>query len=121
MTLTHPSDGEAMQTMPLDPTRLGTLLGLGVEPDVDDKGVQKTDRDGQPAWKVEVLHRPAQTGDFTPKAGVELVKIVGRQPVVTEMAPITFVGLVARLWEMNGKKGVSLSAEGIAPVKPVEK
>lgn len=106
-----------MQSLPLDPTRLGTMLALGVAPDVDQMGAQKADRDGQPAWRIECLHRPAQTGDFAPKPAVEVVKVHGRQPVVTEMAPIEFVGLVARAWEMNGRSGVALSAEGIAPAK----
>lgn len=111
-----------MQSIPVDtnPNRLGALLALGVAPDLDQTGAQKSDRDGQPMWKVEALHRPPTVGEFKPKPTVETIKIPGRQPVVDEMSPIEFVGLSARPWEFNGRSGVSLSAEGIAGTAPAK-
>lgn len=103
-----------MRNIPVDVNRVGTLLALGVTPDLDQAGAQKANRDGEPTWKVEVLHRPPHVGEFRPKPSVESVKVAGRQPVVDEMQPVTFEGLVARPWEMNGRSGVALSADGVA-------
>lgn len=107
-----------MQTIPVDAARLGGFLALSVAPDADAHGTQKTDREGRPLWRVECLHRPPQTGDFAPKAQIEVIKIAApAAPRVAEMTPVTFTGLVARFWEMSGRAGLSLSADAVHSAK----
>lgn len=110
-----------MKTIPVDtnPARLGDLQVLRVTAELDDKGVQKKDRNTQePGWLVECLHRPAQVGDFTPRAAVEVVKVYGPEPVLDEMGTPSFVGLVARPWQMGDRSGVTLVAEAVTTGAP---
>lgn len=108
-----------MQTIPVDQTRIGSMVAISVGPDLDrETNEQRATRDGEPMWRVEVLHRPEQTGDFAPRAGVEVVKIIGgAEPNLQPMEEAEFVGLTARHWSFNGRTGISLSADDVKPAK----
>lgn len=107
-----------MQTIPVDHTRIGSLVVVSVGPDMDRENKPRANRDGEPIWKLEVLHRPEQTGDFAPRAGVEVVKVTGGpEPDVQPMEEVEFIGLTARHWSMEGRSGISLSADDVKPAK----
>ena len=107
-----------MRVIPIDqaPDRFGFLLGLSITPDTDDTGHQKTDRDDVLIWRVECLHRLPRMSSMasSPRSEVEIVKIASaRPPVVGEMQPVTFVRLIARPWQMEGRSGITLWADGV--------
>jgi hypothetical protein len=100
-----------MNRIPVDQSRM-TLVALSVTPNLDESKQQKTDYDGVPVWTIECLHRPEQTGDFQPKAEVIQVRIPSRaEPQIEPMSEVLFDGLTARQWSMNGRSGISLSAD----------
>lgn len=106
-----------MQTIPVDQHEAGSFLVLSIAPATDETGTQTENRDGIPQWKIECLHRPQAREDFTPKAGVEVVKIAARTaPTVPDMTPVRFQNLVARMWTMGTRSGISLSADAVQPL-----
>lgn len=101
-----------MNRIPVDQTAM-TLIALSVTPNLDENKQQKTDFEGTPVWTVECLYRPEATGDFQPKAEVVAVRVPSpTEPKVPAMTEVMFDRLVARQWSMNGRSGISLSADG---------
>lgn len=99
-----------MQFIPVDQTRFDNVVALGqVRPDTDQQGTQK-ERDGVPVWKVTVLVNTSPDE----KPSVEEVKIPSpSEPSMVAMTPVVFDDLVAVAWQMNGRAGVSLRADGL--------
>lgn len=108
-----------MRNFPLDPARVGTFQVVEIAAKSDGDGGQKTNRDGIPQWTVQVLNKPAPTAEgFQPKAGLEEVTITASQePKASPLSVVTFAGLVARPWDMNGRSGVALSADAVQPAR----
>lgn len=71
---------------------------------------QKSDRNGQPLFAVDVL---ASRDGY--KSEVITVKIPGK-PSVSESQKVKITGLEALPWEANGRSGVSFSAVSIEPL-----
>ena len=106
-------------SLPLDQARMGTTLVLSVAPDTDQTGAQKMNGDNVPVWKVETLLKPpAREDGSAPKSETVYVKLAGRTaPQLAEFTPVRFHGLTARMWEMNGKSGISFSADSVEAPK----
>ncbi len=108
-----------MRMFPIDTARLGVVRGIEVRPDTDQNGEAKRSQDGVPVWVVEVLHH-AESG----RAEVERVKVVAADaPTVMPLAPVRFVDLVARPWQLGSRSGVALFAAAVeaAPIKAGER
>ena len=92
---------------------LGTMSALSVERAARDGAPQE--RDGVPVWLVTVLHQaPARPDGSSPKPAVEQVKVASQtEPKLAPMTPVTFAGLTANVWSMDGRNGVALSASGV--------
>ena len=70
--------------------------------------VQQTHRkSGLPVWVVTVSYEHEQ--DFEPENCDIKIHVAGDPGITT--GPIRFGGLAFRTWNMNGKKGLSVSAE----------
>lgn len=103
-----------MQRMKLDETANGDFQAIDVSARTDREGTQRKNRDDVPQWEVEVLHRPAKEGS---DAEVIKIKIAAEKaPEVRPMTPVSFPGLQAFFWEMNGRSGISLSADEVKPL-----
>jgi hypothetical protein len=101
-----------MKTIPVDASRLTALVGAAVEPATTPSGQQRTDRTGKPLFNVPivVVVEGAAPDTLT-------VRVPGP---IGQMAPLTqvrLVGLIARPWQMDGRAGVSFSAQAVQPVQ----
>lgn len=107
-----------MQTIPVDQTRFSSMVVISVGPDLDRDNKPRANRDGEPIWKLQVLFAPEKSGDFEPRATVEFVKIAGGpEPELHPMQEVEFTGLSGRHWSMEGRSGISLSADDVRPAK----
>lgn len=106
-----------MNRIPVDQSAL-TFHVVSVGPHLDDNKQQKVTDEGVPVWSIQCLHMPEQVGDYVPKGQVEAVRVPARtEPKVDKFSEVKFVNLVARPWSMNGRSGVSLSADAVADAK----
>lgn len=98
-----------MQFIPVDQDRFKSIVSVNeCRPDADQQGTQK-ERDGVPVWKVSVLMSVSNE-----KPAVEDVKVPSPvEPSMDMLTPVVFDNLVAVAWQMNGRAGVSLRADGI--------
>lgn len=98
-----------MQFIPVDQDRFSNVVALGqTRPDADQQGTQK-ERDGVPVWKITVLVNTSPDE----KPSVEDIKVPhSTEPLLTAMTAIEFDNLTAVAWQMNGRAGVSLRADG---------
>ena len=69
---------------------------------------QKTNKLGLPVWVVTVSYEHAER-DYEPENCEVKVASVGDPGIV--VGPIRFGGLSFRTWNMNGKKGLAISAD----------
>jgi hypothetical protein len=78
------------------------------QPSLLPSGEEKKNRDGVPINKITVLAlREGQ------KAELLEVSVAKAIPAFTPMEEVAFDGLEARLWQMNGRAGLSVSATGV--------
>ncbi len=88
---------------------------VGVEPVLDfDSQAHKTDRDGMPKWKLQLLYKaPNARKPEVVEVGFAAVEV----PDVSPTSRPLFKGLVARHWSNENdygySSGVSLSAEQV--------
>lgn len=100
-----------MKSIPVDTRSITTLVGGAIQPAVGPDGAQRRDKSGRPLFQVPVVvvSESASADTFT-------VRLPGPVVQVQPLTPVTFVGLVARPWTMEGRSGVSFSAEAMQPV-----
>lgn len=94
-----------MNRFPVDQTTL-RLQAVQASPKLRD-GTQAVDALGIPLWTVQVL---VTTADEVKAQLIEVSIPSATMPSITPLAYIRFDALVARLWQMNGRSGVALSA-----------
>lgn len=100
-----------MTTLPLDPARLTTIVAGEAYAATDQQGNPATAKDGTPQWVVPVL----LTGDRQRPEMVR-IKVAGAEaPKVTAGQTVKCHGLVAFVWELNGKHGVAYRADRFEP------
>lgn len=103
-----------MRSIPVNTDRVGLFQAISIEAKNRD-GVQSTTPEGLPVWKLQVLLTPADGS----KASLEEISIPAQNsPNIPPLTAVKFKDLTARHWEMNGRSGVSLSAEGVYADKP---
>ncbi len=106
-----------MKSVPVDPNEFdrNVMAIIGIEPVLDfDTGQQKTDRDGAPKWRLQVLYKtPRQRKPDVEEIGFATADL----PEPGPMDRPVFVGLMARHWENTNdygtSSGISLSAETV--------
>lgn len=106
-----------MQLIPVDPAL--NLVFLAAVPHTRD-GAAVTNRDGQPLVNVSCLIPPTQDGG---KADTVEVRVAA--PAVPKQlqpySPIQFERLIARAWSVDGRSGISFSAEAVRQGGPAAK
>ena len=102
-----------MNSIPVDTSRITTLVGGAIEPALTPSGTQRQSRDGKPLFNVPVvaLIEGDNPDTFT-------VRVPGPVVQIPQLTPVRLIGLVARPWQMEGRSGVSFSASAIQPVQP---
>lgn len=103
-----------MQSFPIDTAKLPQLTFLASAPKIADRatGLQKTNANDVPVWSVQVL--VAATDDR--QAELETISVPAKSaPAFDPMTPVSFENLRGFFWQMNGRAGVSMSAESVAP------
>lgn len=100
-----------MKTIPVDTRSITTLVGGAIQPATGPDGVQRRDKSGRPLFQVPVV-----VVSETASADTFMVRLPGPVAQMQPLTPVTFVGLVARPWTMEGRSGVSFSAEAMQPV-----
>lgn len=111
----------SLRYLPIDTASLGPLPFIQVaakERRADDGTVsQRVNAVGEPVWAVTVLVQ--QEGA---KPDLLEISVSGERPQLDPMTPLRFSNLTGRMWEMNGRAGISYSAEAVAPAaSPVHK
>ncbi|MCI1833923.1 MAG: hypothetical protein LKI78_03720 [Bifidobacterium tibiigranuli] len=112
----------ALRTIPINAAALGPLPLIQVaekERRADDGTVsQRVNAAGEPVWAVTVLVQ--QEGA---RPDLLEVSVSGQRPQLDPMTPLRFSNLTGRMWEMNGRAGISYSADAVAPsaASPVHK
>jgi hypothetical protein len=107
---TEPQE-KPVKYIPVDTSKL-TIHTIGaVAPVLSPDGQPKKDRAGRPLFSVPVL----VVGDGATGETVT-VKVPGPVAQLAPMTPVRLSNLVARAWAFEGRSGVSLTAETIAPV-----
>lgn len=100
-----------MQQIPIDSSRLPQMTFLRVTPKIADRNsnAQKKNSQDVPLWAVQVL-----LTDQDRKAELEEIAIPAHiEPVIAPMTPVLFENLRAFFWSMNGRAGISLSADSM--------
>ena len=89
-----------------------TIHTIGaVAPVVMPDGQAKTDRAGRPLFSIPLLVvADGSTGETV------TVKVPGPVSQLAPMTPVRLTGLVARAWSFDGRSGVALTAESVAPI-----
>ena len=103
--------------MPIDQEKFGRMLFLQTAPATEQDGMtqKRNQRTNLPLWRVTVarLPEPGATG----AAGTLVVKVASAaKPDLTPGGEVEFDSLVASDWQMNGRAGVSFSADAVAEV-----
>ncbi|MBM6698943.1 hypothetical protein H7U32_01095 [Bifidobacterium pullorum subsp. saeculare] len=93
-------------------------LGVGVEPvetyDPETRTrSQKTRDDGTPQWEVQVMLLPYEDDDRHSAAVVPVKVYAKTAPTITPLKPVHFVRLMAIPWAMEGRNGISYSADAV--------
>jgi hypothetical protein len=98
-----------VRTIPIDISKLTTVIGGDVKPATNQDGTVRTNREGKPLMNVPVIVM-ADGGTET-----MTVRIPGPVPSLPVLTRVVFVGLVAKPWSLDGRAGVSFQAESIQP------
>lgn len=99
-----------MRTIPVDCSKLTLLVAGAIQPATTQDGSPRRDGAGRPLFTVPVIVM-VEGGN----ADTLTVRVAGPVPQVPPLTPVKFSNLVARPWAMDGRSGVSYSADGIAP------
>jgi len=99
-----------MRNIPVDTARLTTLVGGAIEAATTPDGTPRRNRAGQVLFNV-----PLVVVIENASADTLVVRIPGPVPQVPPLTPVRLVELVARPWTMDGRSGVSFTAEGLQP------
>ena len=102
--------GASMKTIPVDCAVLTTLVGGEIQPATTPDGSQRRNAAGQPLFSVPVV-AVVQGGE----PSTFVARVPGPVPQIPALTPIRLIGLVARPWSMDGRSGVSFSAESVQP------
>ncbi|MES9593006.1 hypothetical protein ABWK57_29820 [Streptomyces sp. NPDC094045] len=102
-----------MQSIPVDMARLGaTMCVVPPEPRVNSEtGEVRKDREGNPVWVVGVSIRQLEKR----RADILEIAVSGEPSGITEGARVAVVDLVATVWEIDGRRGVSYRASAVRP------
>lgn len=100
-----------MKTIPVDTKSITMLVGGVIQAATSPDGSPKRDKSGRPLFQVPivVVSEAANADTF-------VVRVPGPIAQVAPLMPVNFHGLVARPWSMEGRSGVSFSAESMQPV-----
>ena len=98
-----------MRIIPVATEHVKTLVGGTAEAVIGDDGGQKTDRDGQPLFRIAIV---CLTDDGSEPSTFQ-VRIAGQVPALPLLTEVVLNGLTARPWSMGDRSGVSFSAESI--------
>jgi hypothetical protein len=101
-----------MRTIPVDTSNRRFLIGGPIKAATDDSGAVRNNPEGRPLFLVPVVVVAEDTGAET--FTVRVPGPIAALPVMTEVKVGT---LSARPWNMNGRSGVSFSADSITPAK----
>ena len=101
-----------MRTIPVDTKSITTLVGGPIQAATSPDGSQRRDKSGRPLFQVPVI-----IVSEVASADTVVVRVPGPVAQVAPLTPVTFVGLVARPWSMEGRSGVSFSAEAMQPTQ----
>jgi hypothetical protein len=102
-----------MRDFPIDiEAFMANMTPYGVAPVVDpETGEQRRDRDGVPKWKLRLIHD--NPTDTRKPEFVEVGITEHGDRLNTKDGPWpTFTTLTGRMWEMNGRSGLSVTADG---------
>ena len=103
-----------MRVIPVDTARVGRFQFVAANPKTDQDGEQMVTDFGVPRWMVQVLLTPLPTDGFQPKATLVEVNISDIDaPAPPPLTEVDFFNLTARPWSMNGRSGISLSADEV--------
>lgn len=103
-----------MRSIPVDVSKLTTLVGGAIEPATQQDGSPRRDRSGRQLFNVPVV--VVVEGGNPDTLVVRVPGPVAQLPLLT---PVQLIGLVARPWNMDGgRSGVSFAAEAVQPAKP---
>jgi len=80
-------------------------------------GVPVTNREGTPLMNVSCIIPPLAEGAKLDTLEVR-VPAPGVAKQIPPYSPVKFVGLVARAWSVDGRSGVSFSADSVTPSSP---
>lgn len=100
-----------MRTIPVDTRGMTTLVGGAIQPANGNDGNQRRDQNGRPLFQVPVV-----IVSESANADTVTVRVPGPVAQLPPLTPVSFVGLIARPWSMEGRSGVSFSAEAMQPV-----
>ncbi len=104
-----------VRIIPVDTQSLTFIHFGSVEAAQSQDGVQRSNPEGQLLWKVPVVVLVPLAK--TPEGSVVTVPSA-TLPKLDQGAEVRFKGLRARVWTMNSSSGLSLSADGVEPVRP---
>lgn len=106
-----------MNRIPVDASALGDIRFVSTEPRTDREG-KPVLRDGTPVQRASILVRPDDG-----KSEVIAVDVVRALPfTLGELARVRVMNLIARPWSIDGRDGVSFSADDIQPLSsPINK
>ena len=103
-----------MNTLPIDQSKITTIIAGEAYEAKDMTGNQALTKEGKPMWFIPVLLT-------SPKSRPEMVRVKianNQNPKVIPGHPVKFIGLQVIVWELNGKHGVSFKAEAIETLRP---
>jgi hypothetical protein len=107
-----------MAKIPVDTRELTFVAAGPAEPVLANRetGELAVDRAGRRQWQVHVMVLPAAAGLAGEKPQMWTIKLAGEEPpAIGQGAPVSFTGLVAADWEVEGRHGLSYRAESVMP------
>jgi len=99
-----------VRTIPVDCSKLTTIVGGLIQPATTEDGSPRRDKQGRTLFNVPVVV-VAEGGN----AEAMNVRVPGPVPQIPALTPVRIVGLVARPWAIGERSGVSFSAEALQP------
>jgi len=100
-----------MRTLPIDTSKMTVLVGGAIAAATSDDGTPRRDRNGAVLFNI-----PAVVLIEGGNAETLTVRVPGPVPQLAPMTPVRLLNLVARPWSMEGRSGVSFSADALQPV-----
>lgn len=95
-----------------------TMVYVAIAPLIKN-GEPRTTSDGTPLSVVSCIIPPTEEGEK-----LQSIEVRVPSPAVAKdlmpYSPVRFSGLQLRTWEFNGRSGVTLSADSVAPATPAK-